>query len=53
MSEEQKPRSLWGIIGGIAKDVANGMNKNEPQRPARSGIRSPKPRKPCGGCGGK
>jgi hypothetical protein len=53
MSEEQKPKSGWGIIGGIIRNVVDGANKNEPQRPARSGIRTPKPRKPCGGCGGK
>jgi hypothetical protein len=49
--QQQKPKSIWGTIGDIARGVANGMNKQEPQRPVRGS--NPKPRKPCGGCGGK
>jgi hypothetical protein len=49
MNEQKK--SIWNTIGDIARGVADGMNKNQ-QRP-RPGIRAPKPRKPCGGCGGK
>jgi len=51
MTTKQKQKSPWSIIGDIARGVANGMNKQEPQRPAGGGT--PKPRKPCGGCGGK
>lgn len=53
MTEEQKPKSFWETLGNIARGVANGMNDNKAPRPARPGIRAPKPRKPCGGCGGK
>jgi len=46
-TNEPKPKPSWG---DIARGVIGGMNKNDKQRPARS---APKPRKPCGGCGGK
>ena len=49
--EDQNQKSGWNALGDLARRIANNMNKQKPQQRPRGSA--PKPRKPCGGCGGK